>query len=426
MTNNTNKYIVRQPIKNIESKVVGYEIMYYGANEAYGGDDANNIQAAEAIYNVLTQNSGKGLRASINFMTFTTTLLAKRTPRLFSKSDLVIQIDDSVIIHPFAMHLVQQYAKEGYRIAVNDFQFQPRYLGLMDYLTYIKIDLKSTSRQTAENILRVASSMNKRTILTGVDTSELYDIAVELEPNGMQGAFVAEKMSNKAHRSSYLRSNFFRLVVEITKDEPDIDEVQRLISMDATLTYSILKLANSVYFARRQKTTSVKQAIITLGLGQLKRWIYLLSYGDQSDEDFSNSEEFLKLSLIRADFCSRLANELPSPLISQSEAYLLGMFSTLEYLIDAPMEEILEDIPMEDDMRQALLTHSGKLGDLLMLVIDYERADWNSITEKANSLGIPSNRLTTLYFDCMEEISTTWEQLSQQIPERPAEEEAQE
>lgn len=419
MSRNTNKYIVRQPIKDVSNKIVGFEIMYYGANEAYGSDEASNVQAAEAIYNVLTQNSDKALRSSLNFMTFTTALLAKRTPRLFEKSDLVIQIDDSVIIHPFAMHLVQQYAKEGYRIAVNDFQFQPRYLGLMDYLTYIKINLAQTPRATAENILRVASSMNKRSILTGIDTEELYKIALELHPDGMQGTVIAEKMSNKAHRSSYLRSNFFRLVVEITKDEPDIDEVESLISMDATLTYSILKLANSVYFARRQKTSSVKQAIITLGLGQLKRWIYLLSYGDQSDQDYSDSEEFLKLSLIRAEFCSRLSEIMAKPLVSQSEAYLLGMFSTLEFLIDAPMEEILEDIPIEADMREALITHTGKLGDLLSLVIAYEQADWSNITNTAEGLGIPSGQLTTLYFDCMDEINTLWEQITQQIPETP-------
>ena len=49
------------------------------------------------VYNFLTMNADKLLRGSLNFMTFTTTLLMKKTPHLFDKGELVIQIDDSVI-----------------------------------------------------------------------------------------------------------------------------------------------------------------------------------------------------------------------------------------------------------------------------------------------------------------------------------------
>ena len=97
------KYIVRQPIKDAENRIIGYEIQYYGENQAFSGGDgpgASDFAAADTIYNFLTLNTDKLLRGSLNFMTFTTTLLMKKTPRLFDKSELVIQIDDSVIIHP--------------------------------------------------------------------------------------------------------------------------------------------------------------------------------------------------------------------------------------------------------------------------------------------------------------------------------------
>ena len=109
----SNKYIVRQPIKNAESKIIGYEIQYHGENQAFSDMAATDFAAADTIYNFLTQNTDKLLRGSLNFMTFTTTLLMKKTPRLFAQDELVIQIDDSVIIHPLAMRMVQQYAKEG-------------------------------------------------------------------------------------------------------------------------------------------------------------------------------------------------------------------------------------------------------------------------------------------------------------------------
>ena len=113
----SSKYIVRQPIKDQANKIIGYEIQYHGENQAFG-DNGKNVRendfaAADTIYNFLTMNTDKLLRGSLNFMTFTTTLLMKKTPHLFDKGELVIQIDDSVIIHPLAMHMVQQYAWPG-------------------------------------------------------------------------------------------------------------------------------------------------------------------------------------------------------------------------------------------------------------------------------------------------------------------------
>lgn len=414
-----NRYMVRQAIKDMDSHVLGYEIMYSAGHEAYGDGSENEVSAAQAIYDFLMHNSEKALKDSRTFMTFTSSLLAKRTPHLFKNTDLVIQIDDSVIIHPFAMHLVQQYVKEGYEIAADEFQFMPRYLALLEYLSYIKINLKSIGASSAENIMRVAQSMNKKVIVTGVDTKELCDLAKKLNVYGMQGEYVADKLANEVHQSTYLRSNFFRLVVAVTREEPDIQEIEQIISMDVTLSYSLLKLSNSAYFARRTKTTSIQQAIMTLGLNQLKRWVYLLSAGDEAEDDLTDSEEFIKISFMRASFASELQRYIRNPVLTRSEAYLLGMFSTLEYLIDAPMEEILADIPMVDELRDALLYHTGSGGKLLDLVISYEKANWKNITDNAEALGIPSNQLTTIYFNCMEEVNRIWNQMLNSTVEKP-------
>ena len=152
------KYIVRQPIKDTSGKIFGYEILYHGENQAFSQDagTANEFAAADTIYSFLTQNSTKMLKGSLNFMTFTTTLLMKKTPRLFDKSELVIQIDDSVIIHPLSMHFVKQYAKDGYKIAVNEFQFAPRYLALLDSIDYIKINAETNAEFAIRNTIEIA------------------------------------------------------------------------------------------------------------------------------------------------------------------------------------------------------------------------------------------------------------------------------
>ena len=161
----SSKYIVRQPIKNQENRIIGYEIQYHGENNAFGGENgaaANDFAAADTIYNFLTMNTDKLLRGALHFMTFTTTLLMKKSPRLFDKNELVIQIDDSVLIHPLAMHMIQQYAKEGDKIAVNEFQFAPRYLAMLDSIDYIKLNFHTTPELTLKNINEIAHSMNKK------------------------------------------------------------------------------------------------------------------------------------------------------------------------------------------------------------------------------------------------------------------------
>lgn len=408
------KYIVRQPIKGASGDILGYEILYHGENQAFSGDagTANEFAAADTIYSFLTQNSTKGLKGSLNFMTFTTMLLMKKTPKLFDKSELVIQIDDSVIIHPLSMHFVHQYVKEGYKVAVNEFQFAPRYLTLLDTIDYIKLNIQTTADLAMHNTIDIAHSMNKKCIVTNIKTEEEYNRAVSLGADALEGPYVAGKLTTKAHNGAYLQSNFFRLMVAVTKDEPDVDEIEQLISIDAGLTYGLLKMANSVYFALRHRATTIHQAIMTLGLGQLKQWIYLLSASNANETVDSGTEEFLKLSFMRAYFCGELmkyAQEMP---ISNSEAYLMGMFSTLNRLIDAPMEEILNEIPIAEEIKAALLRKEGRCGKLYELVLSYEAADWNQINRLAEELGIPNQVLTSVYFVCMENVNVLWEQLN--------------
>ncbi len=421
----SSKYIVRQPIKDLQGKIIGYEILYYGENQAFSSEPAgpaSEFASADTIYSFLTQNTSKALKGSLNFMTFTSMLLMKKTPRLFDKSDLVIQIDDNIIIHPLSMHFLNQYAREGYKIAVNEFQFAPRYLALLDTIDYIKLNIQTTAEAALYNTIEVAHSMNKKCIITNIETEAEYKKAIQLGVDAVEGSYVAEKLETRVHSSAYLQSNFFRLMVAVTKDEPNVEEIEQLISMDASLSYGLLKMANSAYFALRHRATTIQQAIMTLGLGQMKQWIYLLSVSNNGGSDSADSEEFLKLSFMRANFCSELMKHAQDMPISRSEAYLMGMFSTLSYLIDAPLEEILAEVPVADEIKEALLHKTGRCGKLYELVLAYESANWNAISSLAEELGIPNQILTNVYFICVENVNTLWEQLNSNYPnQEPAE-----
>ena len=425
MPSNAIKYIVRQPIKDMNGKIMAHEIRYAGENSAYD-IEGQDFAAADTIYSFLTQNSTKVLKDTLSFMTFTSNLLMRQTPKLFNPGTLVIQVDDSVIIHPLAMRFVERFAKDGYKIAVNEFQFTPRYIALLDKVDYIKINFQITADTSIRNTVEMAHSMGKLCIATEVDNEELYQKAFVMEVDAMEGQYVAEQMRSTVHSSSYLQSNFFRLMVAITVDEPDVEEIERIISMDATLTYALLKIVNSAYFALRNRATDVHQAVMVLGIGQLRQWIYLMGEGNEAGEIDPHQEEFLRTSFMRATFCSELlkmAKKLP---ITRNDAYLMGMFSTLNHLIAAPMEEILAEIPVAKPVKEALLTYEGPCGALYKLVLSYERADWSAIGQLAEELHIPIDQLTNTYFQCLDEVNNIWQQLMsvQEFDEEEPKEEA--
>lgn len=154
---------------------------------------------------------------------------------------------------------------------------------------------------------------------------------------------------------------------------------------------------------------------MTMGLSELRQWVYLLSASNAENQMEEGAEEFLRMSFMRANFCSKLMNYAKDMPISKPDAYLMGMFSTLNYLIDAPLAEILRPIPLCAEAKEALLQHTGRAGMLYDLALSYEHADWEKIDRLTGELGIPTNLLTSLYFTCMEEVNRVWIEMNRPV-----------
>lgn len=400
-------YIVRQAILTEKQETAGYEILYTdnSLREGYTDDAA----AANTIENFLSSmDSGKFLNGKTAFLTFTSNLLEKNIPKMFATNKLVIEIEDSLITNPYSQNLITKYKQSGYKIAIVDFEFAPRFFGILDIVDYIKVNF-SGDNPSVENIINIGKTFDKKIIAYNIENQEAYDKAKALGCTYFQGTFVSEKMPTTVRKVNYLQSNFFLLMVAVTKDEPDIDEIESIISRDVSLTFSLLRLVNSAYFALRNRAKSVKQALVILGLGQLKQWIYLLSF---KQDDGSMPDELIKISFLRATFASELLDYAENMPISRSEAYLLGMFSTLGKLMQMPLEEIMEQLPLSDEIKLALLKHEGKAGLLYDLILAYEKADWKAMSTCAAELGIPQSMIAQKYFECVENVNSIWDGLT--------------
>jgi EAL and modified HD-GYP domain-containing signal transduction protein len=403
-------YIVRQAILDKKQQAVGYEVIY---TETLGGDgDISDVSAANTIETFLSGGStDRFFEGKTAFLTFTINLLDKSIPRMFTQNKLIIQVDDALITNPKSHKLINKYYQQGYKFAVLDFEFAPRFFSLLDIVDYIKVNFKNYQSMSLNNIISIGNSFGKKVIAYNIDCKEAYDKAVECGCTYFQGSYVSERLPTTVAKTNYLQSNFFLLMCAVTKDEPDIDEIESIVSRDVTLTFSLLRLVNSAYFALRNRARSVKQALVILGLGQLKQWIYLLSF---KQEDGSMPDELLKVSFLRATFASELVGFATNMPISKSEAYLLGMFSTLGKLMQCNLEDALAQLPISDEIKDALLRGEGRTGLLYKLVIAYENADWKVMQDCADELSIPQNMISQKYFECVDSVNNVWDGLTHQ------------
>lgn len=399
-------YIVRQPILDESKKVVAYEILY---QQGGSGDDAHDFNTANTIEAFLTQiNTDTFLDGKQAYLTFTPKLLLRNIPRIFAAEKLIIQIEDDVIVHPLAQKVIYRYKSQGYRIAIKGFEFSPRYFGILDVVDIIKVDFATPSPTAQKNIINIGTSFHKEIVAYNVNTREAWELAQSLGCKCFQGNSIAEQSLSKVHRMDHMQSNFFQLMLAITNDQPNLDEIAMIISRDVTLAFSLMKLVNSAYFALRNRAKSVKQALIILGLGQLKQWIYLLSFKQSNG---MMPEELIKTSFLRGSFCAELSQYVSNLPISKSEAYLLGMFSTLGALLEVPLESALSELPVCDEIKSALISGEGMCGTLYQLILAYENADWHAITSYAEPLGIPLPLIAHKYFECVESVNITWRSL---------------
>ena len=403
--------VVRQAIKELRTdKIIGYELMVQENEDSLYNASSDNV-AANAMVAFLSENSNRIFKEKMTFMTFTPSLLFRNTPKIFDKDKIVIQIEDNIVIHSLATILISKYRAEGYCFAINDFQFTPKYFSMLEYVDYIKLDISKVEGETqirsVTNVVEMAHGFQKQFIATGVNSQEVYDLAQSLGVDYVEGSYISGVTTTKTSRVDFMQGNLYQLIIEITKEEPDVEVLEEIVSRDAALTYALLKMANSAYFAVRHETTSVHQALVRVGISQLKQWIYLLSFEENGQD--SASEELLKTSFMRANFSSMLVKKMRNFEINSSDAYLMGMFSTLEYMIDAPLEDILHEIPIVEAVKRGLIAKEGKVGMLYELILCYEKADWGEIKRISGELGLRTNEMAQMYMECVEEVNDIWD-----------------
>ncbi|AWB66576.1 histidine kinase [Saccharobesus litoralis] len=397
-------YVARQAILNDKAEVIAYELLFRdGVENCFPADMCPD----QATSKILTQNHlmtgletiTQGKTAFVNFYEDT---LLHRFPTSLDPENTVVEILESVPISSELLKACRHIKKQGYRLALDDHDFDPKWDAFLPYVDIVKIDVQDfTLLQIAKYVKRIDGS-GVKLLAERVETPQQFEQLKMLGFDYFQGYFFArpEIMKRKTLTSNKL--NLLELISASCSEKIDIEKVSDIIERDVALSYKLLRFINSSAFGRSQKIGSLKHALIYMGEAELKKFISLLALANLNDE---KPNELLNLSVVRARFCGLLAqqrgdNENPPT------AFLTGMFSLVDAMLDEEMVSLIEKLPVLDEIKQALTQGVGKLGMYLQLAKDYETANWSAVESGADDLSLSVDIVGSVYNQAIEWLDT--------------------
>ena len=373
-------FLARQPIFNRNQHVVGYELLHRSCSKNYfmgiDGDLATSELISNAFLDIGIDKITRGKRAFINF---TRKLLEDETALFLPKNSVAIEILEDVEPENTVLDACKKLKKLGYTLVLDDCDFTNNCEEFLDLVDIVKIDFQRVKIQNKAGISSFFSGRDNKMLAEKVETVKDYNMAMDYGFDLMQGYFFCKPvvLSSKGMPANKLQS--MRLLQEIYKQEMDFDKIEKLIKEDASLSYKLLRCINSLAYATRFKISSIRQAMALLGQKEMIKWASLACLHSLSSD---KPDELLITAIARARFCETMALEAKLEGKS-SEYFIIGLFSLLDTFLDRPMEEILEELPLMEEIKEALLLFPNEYRVPLDIFLLYERGYFDEAFELA-------------------------------------------
>lgn len=370
-------YVARQPIFDRRMHVYGYELLYRRSEENYFNSMDDRQATAEVINNAFLvihlHDLTDGTRAFINF---SEELVVEEIPLLLPQNTVVVELLEQVQPTEEVLHACRVLRKNGYLIALDDYAFDPHYAPLLEVADIVKVEFASIDpeqlrRQVRDYKLRYPVQF----LAEKIETREQQLLAFELGFDLFQGYFYSKPVIVKGKQIGELRSNVVSVVHELEKEEPDYDVLADMIGKDLSLSYKLLRAANSAAFGSRHRIYSIRQALVRFGVNEMKKWMYLMLLQDKRTIE---NAELIKASLIRGRFMELLAPAL-GVAHTDFECFLTGIFSSIDTLLHRDMDDVIGELPLTYATRAALHGTDNALRQLLDIAVCLEQANWGKL-----------------------------------------------
>lgn len=391
-------FIARQPIFDKHLNVVAYELLYRSGNidhyESLNGDKATKEVISNSLLTIGLDTLTNGKRGFINF---TENLLKNETALLLPENKICIEILENVSPSEDTINACIKLKEMGYVLALDDFVLKPEYLPFIDLADIIKVDFKISGIEERRNIINAINSDKIKFLAEKVETQEEFYEAIDCGYSYFQGYFFSKPVMVSAQDVPPIKLNQIRMLKELNRPDIDFNEIENIIKMDVSLSYKLLRFINSANFGFKTEVHSIKHALVILGKEEILKWISLLALKNLSSD---SPEELMINSVIRAKFAENIANstELKD---RASDAFLMGLFSNIDVLMHRPLSELLADIALPEDVKDALLGRHNKFRYIYNLIVAYERGNWNKSKCYAAIVSHNKSNIPELYINSL-------------------------
>ena len=267
------------------------------------------------------------------------------------------------------------------------------------YVDIIKVDFLATELPQIEQIIADTKDYpNIKLLAEKVETNEHYQQALAMGFEYFQGYFFARPETVRTRSLSPAQYTLAELLYETTKPDLDLPKIISIFELDVNLSYKLLRYSNSALFKRRVEISTIKQALITLGKVELKRFISILFTSLVSEDQ---PAELMGLSLTRAKFAEGLS-EQHNPMGDSSSAFLMGMMSLMDAILGESLDQVLDKLPLSQEINDALLSNTGDMAKFLSIIKHYEQVEWSAAEAEVDALGIDKNSLPMVYHDAVQ------------------------
>ena len=366
--------LTKRPIFNQQLKCVAYEILSY-----------QNLQSSEELANDLLDlitNSDTQLPLFIPFAL--KVYLEQLVPPV--KNPIILKLPAEDIESIYSISDLQE-SLFSIALLINS----PQQLAWLNFAEYIALTDQFMNQSDVTKIVQYSKSKQRKVIAYGIAQQASFDKCKSMTMDYYCGDFLYQPLETEHNDIAANKLNLIQLIQTVQKDDCDFNHISAVIQSDPLLSYQILKVANSIGLSGGQTIESIDQAIARFGLINLKNWVMLFSMKNISDKPV----EILESALIRAYMTRELAEA--SSKISGQSAYTAGLLSILDCLLNKPMEELMHQITLAEDIKNALIGQKGTLGNLLSLVIAYEQGQWEQVPMQ-NYNGVD---ISKLYIDSL-------------------------
>jgi len=406
----TDLLFARQPIFDSKKKLYAFELLYRDNDPHSAAFDDGDKATSSLIVNycggILNEEEGPYVKIFINL---TRNLLLSDYFFPLDPKRIVIEILEDVEVDERFILRVKELRQQGYQFALDDYAFEEKFDPLIPLVDYIKVELlhmpieKLTPKMKffEKNIL---SSLDKRPILLAekVEDQEMYDLCSQLGFELFQGYFLEKPMPVYGKKIDNNSETALQIVGQLQEPNINIDELSRSISRDAKLSYQILKIVNSPLCRLPKKVSSLHEAVVYLGLEQIKKWAMAMVLSGGSNQ---NKSLFLLL-LTRARTCELIAEKMRYD--NPESFFTVGLFSGIDAVMLADKKWLLTKLDLSDDINKALLGLEGLKGEVLKLTMFLEH-------QQIDGLASLNSRTQKIYYQSHEEAVSWANQLFQML-----------